>query len=83
MRVLVETMKQQSITRLVSLTGTGVRFPGDKITLIDRILNLSISIIDQRELKTSKDHVRFATNCLDWTIIRVLKLQNVKRNHSH
>ncbi len=79
MRVLVEAMKQQSITRLVSLTGTGVRFPGDKITLIDRILNLSISIIDPARIKDGKDHVAFLQQTdLDWTIIRVLKLQNVK-----
>lgn len=79
MRVLVEAMNEQNITRLVSLTGTGVRFPGDKITLMDRILNLSISIIDPARIKDGKDHVAFLQQTdLDWTIIRVLKLQNVK-----
>lgn len=78
MRVLAAIMKEQNITRLVSLTGTGVRFPGDKITLMDRVLNLSIGIIDPARIKDGKDHVAFLQQTdLDWTIIRVLKLQNV------
>jgi len=79
MRVLAEAMKEQDITRLVSLTGTGVRFPGDKITLIDRILNVSISIIDPARIRDGKGHVAFLQQTdLDWTVIRVLKLQNVE-----
>lgn len=78
MRVLARVMKEQNIIRLLSLTGTGVRFPGDKITLMDRILNLSISIIDPARIKDGKDHVAFLQQTdLDWTVIRVLKLQNV------
>jgi hypothetical protein len=72
-------MQGLNIIRIVSLTGTGVRFPGDKITIVDRILNLSISIIDPARVKDGKNHVEVlkASN-LDWTIIRVLKLQNVQ-----
>jgi len=78
MWVLTTVMKEQSATRLVSLTGTGVRFPGDKITVMDRVLNLSISIIDPARIKDGKDHVAFLQQTdLDWTVIRVLKLQNV------
>lgn len=79
---VVEVMKASGINRLVSLTGTGVRFPNDKISLIDRILNLSISIIDPARVKDGKNHVEVlkASN-LDWTVIRVLKLQNVPLNH--
>ena len=79
MRALVEAMKEQGVTRLVSLTGTGVRFPGDRITLMDRILNASISVIDPARIKDGKDHVVFLQQTdLDWTVIRVLKLQNVE-----
>jgi putative NADH-flavin reductase len=76
---LVGVMQGLNIIRIVSLTGTGVRFPGDKITIVDRILNLSISIIDPARVKDGKNHVEVlkASN-LDWTIIRVLKLQNVQ-----
>lgn len=79
MRVLAMAMKAENIARLISLTGTGVRFPSDKITLIDRVLNFSISLIDSARIKDGKDHVAFLqqTN-LEWTVIRVLKLQDVK-----
>lgn len=75
---VVGVMEELDIKRLVSLTGTGVRFPGDKISLIDRILNLSISIIDPARVKDGKNHVEVLKNsALNWTVIRVLKLQNV------
>lgn len=70
--------KQLGIERLVSLTGTGVRFTGDKISIIDRLLNLSISIIDPARVSDGKSHVEaIKASDLDWTVIRVLKLQNV------
>ena len=75
---IIESMDKLQIKRLISLTGTGVRFPGDRITLIDRFLNLSIDIIDPARIKDGKDHVEIIKSSnLDWTIIRVLKLQNV------
>ena len=71
-------MKSAGIKRIVSLTGTGVRFPGDRITIADRFLNLGIGIVDPARIEDGKNHVEVlkASN-LDWTIIRVLKLQNV------
>ena len=75
---VVDVMKALGVKRLISLTGTGVRFPGDKISLIDRFLNLSISIIDPARVKDGKNHVEvLKASDLDWTVIRVLKLQNV------
>ena len=75
---VVDVMKALGVKRLISLTGTGVRFPGDKISLIDRFLNLSISIIDPARVKDGKNHVEaLKSSALDWTVIRVLKLQNV------
>lgn len=78
MQKIVKVMEKLGVKRLVSLTGTGVRFPGDKITLIDRFLNLSISIIDPARVRDGKNHVEVLKNSdLEWTVIRVLKLQNV------
>jgi putative NADH-flavin reductase len=75
---IIDVMKQLKLTRLVSLTGTGVRFPGDKISLIDRFLNLSITVIDPARVKDGKNHVTALQDSgLDWTVIRVLKLQNI------
>ncbi len=78
MRVLVEAMQAQGIRRLVSLTGTGVRAPGDRITLIDRFLNFGVGLIDPARVADGRSHAEvLKESTLEWTIIRVLKLQNV------
>jgi len=74
---VVAAMSELGVKRIVSLTGTGVRFPGDNISLVDRFLNLSIGIIDPARVKDGKNHVDvLKASGLDWTVIRVLKLQN-------
>jgi putative NADH-flavin reductase len=79
MRTAVNVMQQLGLKRVVSLTGTGVRFPGDKITLVDRILNLGISTIDPARVEDGREHVQVLKQSnLDWTVIRVLKLQSTK-----
>jgi hypothetical protein len=79
MKALVEIMKELKIKRLVSITGTGVRQKGDKIPLIDRILNLGLSVFDPTRLKDGIEHAKVLKESgLDWTILRVLKMQNVK-----
>ena len=77
-QVLVDAMNELGIKRFVDLTGTGARFPGDKITLLDRFLNLSVSIVDPDRINDGKEHMKVlqASN-LEWTTVRVLKLQNV------
>jgi hypothetical protein len=77
-KAIVKVMNELGIKRYVDVTGTGVRFPGDKITLIDRFLNLGVGIMDPSRVKDGIDHqeVLKASN-LDWTTVRVLKLQNV------
>lgn len=76
---ILTAMQEQNISRLISLTGTGVRYPDDKITLIDRILNAGISIVDPKRIKDGINHARLIEKSnTDWTILRVLKLQNTK-----
>jgi len=78
-KVIVTTMTKLGQKRLVSLTGTGVRFPGDTITITDRILNFSIGIIDPKRVADGRNHSKVLMDSdLDWTIIRVLKLTNSK-----
>jgi putative NADH-flavin reductase len=78
-KTVLSEMKTTGITRLVSLTGTGVRFPGDKVSLIDRFMNSTISIIDPARIKDGLEHtVCIQQSEIDWTIIRVLKLRNGK-----
>lgn len=79
MRVLVDAAEEAGVTRVVSLTGTGVRFDGDKITLVDRLLNLGISVVDPARVQDGREHVEVLKQSnLGWTVIRVLKLQNTK-----
>lgn len=77
--VVIEAMNKLNITRFVDVTGTGVRFPGDRITLVDRFLNFAVSIVDPSRVNDGIEHVKvLQRSSLDWTSIRVLKLQNVK-----
>lgn len=78
MVTLTHVMNEIGIRRLVSLTGTGVRFAGDKITFVDSVLNLGIQIVDPARVRDGKEHVNVLQKSnLDWTVIRVLKLQDV------
>jgi putative NADH-flavin reductase len=75
---IITAMDEYGIRRLISLTGTGVRFGGDEISLLDRVMNASIKLIDPARIRDGiehADHIK-RTN-LDWTILRVLKLQNI------
>jgi putative NADH-flavin reductase len=84
MQKLVQAMQRNNKTRLVSLTGTGVRFPRDVITLIDRFLNIGVSLIDPNRVRdgiTASDVLRKSD--LDWTLIRVLKLTEGKPSDFH
>lgn len=77
--VVIRTMKVLNQSRIISVTGTGVRFPGDHITLIDRLLNTLISHIDPDRIRDGKEHVEvLKKSSLDWTVLRVLKFQNTK-----
>lgn len=78
MKALRTAMKRAHVSRCVSLTGTGVRFSGDKITLIDRILNAAVGVVDPARVRDGRDHVAFLQQTdLDWTVLRVLKLENI------
>jgi len=78
-RAIVAVMTELGIKRYVDVTGTGVRFPGDKITLIDRFLNMGVGIMDPTRVRDGIEHQEvLKASGLDWTTIRVLKLQNVE-----
>lgn len=76
---VITVMHDQHITRLISLTGTGVRFSGDEPSLIDRFLNFGIKLIDPKRINDGIRHAEVIRNSdVNWTIIRVLKLTNGK-----
>ena len=73
---IVNVMKELGIKRFVTLTGTGARQPGDHITLTDRFLNFGVELMDKPRIEDGRQHVKVLEKSdLDWTVIRVLKLQ--------
>lgn len=79
MRVIVRQMKKLGIKRVVSLTGTGVRFKGDVVPLLDRIVTQALLLVDYDRVKDGILHAEVLKRSgLDWTILRVMKLQDVK-----
>jgi len=74
---IVKVMNELGMKRFVSLTGTGVRFAGDKLTLLDRFSTVGIKLLDPERIQDGIDHAEVLKGSnLNWTIIRVLKLQN-------
>ncbi|MFT4532507.1 MAG: putative NADH-flavin reductase [Candidatus Saccharimonadales bacterium] len=74
---VVNAMNMHKVSRIISLTGTGVRMPNDKITIFDRVLNFGIKSIDPKRVKDGIMHTEYLQSSdVDWTVIRVLKLTN-------
>lgn len=75
-KVVIRAMGQSGINRFVDVTGTGVRMPGDAIPLIDYILNMAVKLVDPQRIADGIAHTHVLEKSdVDWTIIRVLKLQ--------
>lgn len=63
--------------KIISLTGTGVRFPGDAPSLMDRFLNFGIAQVDPARIRDGIDHAQVLKRSdTNWTLLRVLKLTN-------
>lgn len=77
MQNCIDAMQSAGMTRLISITGTGVRMPGDQPSLIDRVANLAIRLIDPARIADGIAHAALLqSSSVDWTIVRVLKLTN-------
>lgn len=71
---ILTAMEGEQVNRLISLTGTGVRLPGDKVTLADKFLNFGVNIFDKQRVKDGLIHADLIQGSnSDWTIVRVLK----------
>lgn len=81
---ICEAAEGLGVTRLVSLTGTGVRQPGDTPSFIDRFLNFLLRHIDPVRIHDGIDHAHVVENSkLNWTILRVLKLSGAHSSNRH
>lgn len=76
---VVRAARRTKVQRVVSLTGNGVRFPGDKTYLLDLFLNTGIKLLDSARIQDGIDHVEvLKASDLNWTVLRVLKLTGGK-----
>lgn len=66
--------------KIVSMTGSGVRIPGDKVTVIDRVLNWFVAHVDSVRVNDGRAHYELLRDSdVTWSMLRVLKLTNRRR----
>ena len=76
---IIAAMQQQSISRIITLTGAESRAPGDKLGLIHRGMHLALGVMAGKILKDGEAHIGLlATSPLDWTVIRSPIMSNRK-----
>lgn len=76
-RNVLSSMQQKNVSRIISLTGTGVRMPGDKPNILDRLATVGIRIIDPARVHDGIEHAKLLqSSASEWTLLRVLKLSN-------
>lgn len=74
-KTTLAAMGEFGIRRIISLTGTGVRFDGDRPSTVDRLANWAIHLIDRQRIEDGVAHAELLKSSqLDWTLLRVLKL---------
>ncbi|WP_227978557.1 NAD(P)-dependent oxidoreductase [Deinococcus terrestris] len=72
---LVAVMPGLGLSRLITLTGAGVRQPGDHPKLSDRLIRRALATLQPDVLRDSEAHVATITaSPLDWTVVRVPRL---------
>lgn len=80
---IIKAMNESGVKRLISQTGHGAFTSEDKPTFIDKFLNVSINIVDPSRLKDGAEHMKLIEQSdLDWTIVRVPVLMNIKPGHN-
>jgi putative NADH-flavin reductase len=74
-RVLLPAMHDQGVTRLLFLTGAGVRVEGDRPTVADRAIRGAMQLLQPAILDDGQAAVAAVTaSALDWTVVRVPRL---------
>lgn len=76
MNTLVKLLDGKDV-RVISLTGTGVRLPADKVRLIDYFVTALLQLTYHKRIQDGIDHFHIlqASNT-QWTVLRVMKLGN-------
>lgn len=82
--MVLDMMRATNTNRIVSLTGTGARREGDKVSLFDKALNIPLRIFNSSRVEDGEQHLK-ALEGSDryWTALRVLKLSNSQENEPY
>jgi len=68
---IVTAMKRHTVSRVIALTGAGVRFPGDEPGLMDKIIRFLLKTLQPNVLSDSIAYAHaIAHDELEWTIVR-------------
>lgn len=68
---IVPAMKEKSVKRIISLTGSDAYVLGDKKSLLFLVTHLILSFIAGKILKDGENHTRMLQESdLDWTVVR-------------
>lgn len=71
MKAIIPAMESADIKRLITLTGSGAIWSGDKPNFIDKSSHVFIALAARKILLDSEDHFRqLDASSLDWTCIR-------------
>ena len=77
---IVGAMKKNSVSRLISLTGAGVRDEKDRPKLVDKLFGLLLKILQPAVLEDAERHAEvIKASGLDWVIVRAPRLTDGPR----
>lgn len=72
---VIDGMRAAEVRRLVTLTGAGVRMPGDQPKPADRIIRTALKLLQGKLLADSVAYVdAVRASDLDWTVVRAPRL---------
>lgn len=70
-RNIIAAMKQQGISRLITLSGGGLRANEDRPKLADRIIRMLLKALAGHVLADAEEHLKLLRDSgLDWTVVR-------------
>ncbi|CAN5428782.1 SDR family oxidoreductase [soil metagenome] len=71
MQNIIPAMKEKGIKRIVSLTGSGAKVPGEKSSLVDLVAKKLLKPFAGKVFEDGEKHIELLnSSALDWTIIR-------------
>jgi putative NADH-flavin reductase len=74
-RNLVDAMRKQGVSRVITLTGGGLRDRQDQPKLADKVIQGALKLMAGHVLKDAEGHLRvLEASGLEWTVVRAPRL---------